>query len=158
MKYGSLVFKEETFAMIQYYLEVNEVFEDYAHKNVLDMLSENMLRAIIIDSENMPEDVVQINATVTVRFGTDHIKNLWLVPPKEADLKKDKISVISTLGASIIGLSEGDSVGFGLPGNLLKLNIERVQPNGEKFGNMAPRNNIEIQKQRENKNLLTLNI
>lgn len=126
MKYGSLVFGKENFVMVKYYAETNEMYEDYAHQDTLEILKENMSNALIVDMEDVPTDVVQIYSDITVSSKSGWQETFELVPPYEENIKKNKISVISTLGASIIGLSVGDTLQFGLPGNLLSLRIEQV--------------------------------
>jgi len=112
--------------MIKYYREVNKVFEDYSHKNTLDLLETNMSKAMIVDFEDLPPDVVQIYSTITVRSRSGWDETFQLVPPFRENVKKYKISAISTLGASVIGLSKGDTLRYGLPGSTLILNIEKV--------------------------------
>ncbi len=126
MKYGSLVFSKENFVMIKYYQEMNEMYEDYAHKDTLDILSENMSKALVIDMDDVPADVAQLYSSITVNCNSTWNETFQLVPPYEENIKKDKISVISTLGASLIGLSECDTLKYGLPGNIIALTIDKV--------------------------------
>lgn len=126
MKYGSLVFGKENFVLVKYYKETNEMYEDYAHQDTLEILKENMSNALIFDTGDVPTDVVQIHSDITVSTKSGWQETFQLVPPHEEDIKKNKISVVSSLGASVIGLSEGDSLRFGLPGNILGLRIEKV--------------------------------
>ena len=126
MKYGILIFKKENFVMIKYYQEMNGMLENYVHKNTLDILTDNMSEALIVDRDDIPTDIVQIYSTVTLSSTCGWHETLQLVPPYEENIKNDKISVISTLGASVVGLSEGDTIRYGLTGNVLLLKIEKV--------------------------------
>jgi regulator of nucleoside diphosphate kinase len=158
VKYGSLVFEKDNFVMIRYYHETNEICEDYAHKNTLDVLMENMSNALILNNEDMPEDIVQIYSTIAVTATSGWCETFGLVPPFEENVRKGKISVISTLGASLIGLSEGDSLKYGLPGDLISLRIEEVRQSRKRV-----RWHISEEKYKEllsnkYKNSLTLNI
>ncbi|WP_424367315.1 GreA/GreB family elongation factor [Maribacter sp.] len=126
MQYGSLVFGKENFVMIKYFQEMNEMYADYAHKNTLDLLTENMSNALIVDTAKLPKDIVQIYSTITVSSKSGWLETFRLVPPYEERIKNGKISVISTLGASVIGLSEGDTLNYGLPGHMMLLRIEKV--------------------------------
>ena len=129
MQYGSLVFSKENFVMIKYYQEMNEMYADYAHKNTLDILSENMSNALIVDTNDLPEDIVQLYSTITITSTSGWSETFQLVPPYEENIQKDKISVISSLGASVIGLSRGDTLKYGLPGDMISLKITKmVQP------------------------------
>jgi len=126
MKYGSLVLGKCDYVMIKGYHRLNHTYADYAHKNTLDILDENMLVAIVVDEQHVPSDIVQLYAATTVVCNARWRETFQLVPPSEENIKKNKISVVSTLGASIIGLSEGDVVKYGLPGNIMSLKIEKV--------------------------------
>lgn len=126
MPYRSLVISKENFVMIKFYQEMNKIYEDYAHKDTLDILMENMSKALIVDTDELPKDIVQIYSTITVSSKSGWVETFRLVPPDEERIKNGKISVISTLGASVIGLSEGDTLNYGLPGHMIMLRIEKV--------------------------------
>tara|TARA_R110002167_G_scaffold134051_17_gene319442 strand:+ start:8941 stop:9402 length:462 start_codon:yes stop_codon:yes gene_type:complete len=132
MQYGSLVFGKEDFVMIKHFQEMNATLEDYVHKNTLDILEKNMSKAMVFESDDIPSDIVQIYSNVTVTCGSGWSETFQLVPPYEVDIENDKISVIGALGASIIGLSEGDSLRYGLPGNIMTLKIKSVGQKVEK--------------------------
>ncbi|MBD0778407.1 GreA/GreB family elongation factor [Maribacter sp. ANRC-HE7] len=133
MKYGSLVFEKKDFVMIKRYVQLNHYIEDYAHKDALEALEENMSDAQIYDLEDIPEDIVRLYSIVTVRSELGWCKTFQLVLPSEKDIEKDKLSVQSTLGASVIGLSEGDCINYGLPSNIIKLKIKRVKQSPKHF-------------------------
>jgi len=126
MKYGKLILEKSDFALIKQYQRANLTYEDYAHKNTLDTLKNLMSKAIILKAEQMPSDVVQLYSTVTVTCNSQWQEEFTLVAPSEENIKKNQTSVMSTLGASIIGLSEGDNIKYGLPGSTIFLKIETV--------------------------------
>lgn len=133
MKYGSLVLEKKDFVMIKRYQHLNHYIEDYAHKDVLDALKENMSNAFIYDLEDMPDDVIRMYSYVTVSCESGWSETFQLVLPSENDIENDKISVQSTLGASVIGLSEGDIIKYGLPGDIIALKIETVEQSKKYF-------------------------
>ncbi|SRR6056297_410569 len=126
MKYGKLILEKSDFALIKQYQRANLTYEDYAHKNTLDTLKNLMSKAIILKADQMPSDVVQLYSTVTVTCNSQWQEEFTLVAPSEENIKKNQTSVMSTLGASIIGLSEGDNIKYGLPGSTIFLKIETV--------------------------------
>lgn len=127
MKYGSLIFEKKAFWVVQKYLESNPAVEDYAHKNVLDLLKENMAKAIVLDAKDIPSDSVQLYCFVTVKSVSGWQETFQLVLPNEEDIKKNRFSVMGSLGALVIGISEGDTLIYGLPGNIMSLKIEKVK-------------------------------
>lgn len=133
MKYGSLVLEKKDFVMIKRYQHLTHYVEDYTHKDVLDNLKENMSTALIYDLEDMPNDIVRMYSYVILSYDTGWKHSFQLVPPHENNIENDKISVQSTLGASIIGRSEGDSIRYGLPGNIVVLTIKKVIQSKQHF-------------------------
>lgn len=133
MKYGCLVLEKKDFVMIKRYQHLNYYVEDYAHKDALDALAENMSNALICNLEDMPDDVVRLYSNITVSSESGWRETFQLVSPLEMDLSYNKISVQSTLGASVIGLSEGDTTMYGLPGEIMLLKIEKVEQSGKYF-------------------------
>ncbi|SHJ95789.1 regulator of nucleoside diphosphate kinase [Maribacter aquivivus] len=130
MKYGSLVFEESEFLMIKKYQEENVTFEDYAHKNVLEILSQHMTIAMRLKAEDIPFDIITINSIIKVSGASGIRQTFQIVSPNEIDIKQNKISVISSLGALVIGRAVGDRISYGLPGDRVSLVITKVtQPN-----------------------------
>jgi regulator of nucleoside diphosphate kinase len=130
MKYGSLVFEESEFLSIKKFQEKNVTIEDYAHKNVLELLGQHMTIAMCLNAEDIPFDIITINSILKVSGASGIRQTFQIVPPDEVDIKKNKISVISSLGASVIGRAVGDRISYGLPGDLVSLVITKVnQPN-----------------------------
>ena len=127
MKYGSLVFEKSEFLKIKQYQELNVMIEDYAHKNVLDILHQHLVTAMQLDEIDIPYDIIRMYSTVTVKGSSGIQQKFQLVAPKEVEVKKNKISVVSSLGASVIGRAVGDKISYGLPGEMMSLVIEKVE-------------------------------
>jgi regulator of nucleoside diphosphate kinase len=132
MKYGSLIFEKMDFLMVRKYRESNPTLEDYAHRNLLDILEQNMSEAILYDAYDIPTDIIQLYSFITVKCTSGWNDTFQLVPPHEENIKKNRFSVVSSLGASFIGHSEGDSIRYGLPGNTLSIKIGKVAQTEEK--------------------------
>jgi regulator of nucleoside diphosphate kinase len=78
-----------------------------AASNVLREIS----RAKIVPNDELPVNVVAVNSHVDVRdnvVGTN--RRVVLVLPDEASTQPNAVSVLSPLGAALIGLSEGYSI------------------------------------------------
>lgn len=70
-------------------------------------------RAEVLPPEAMPEDVVRIGSMVTYQDrNSGSIRTIRLVLPHEADVSAMRISVVSPIGAALIGLSAGQSIGW----------------------------------------------
>lgn len=76
-------------------------------------LLQEIERATVVPSDQMPENVVTIGSTVTFRDDTrDALQTVTLVLPAEADISQRRISVLTPIGAALIGLAEGASIGW----------------------------------------------
>ncbi|WP_197496198.1 GreA/GreB family elongation factor [Maribacter hydrothermalis] len=113
--------------MIKHYQELNVTIEDYAHKNVLEILHQNMSNAMLFESEDIPFDIVKMYSFITLVGNAGRQSTFQIVPPNEVNIQKKKISVISSLGASVIGRAESDKITYGLPGDVISLKIQQVK-------------------------------
>jgi len=83
---------------------------------VLDYLSQELSRAeVVADAECSPH-VVRIGSLVSYRDGVNgRYRTVRLVWPLEADVARDRISVLSPVGAALLGLSPGQSIEWPRP-------------------------------------------
>ena len=93
-----------------------------------DFLAREIARANIVDAGARPPDVIGMGSTVTYRDDvTGNERTVTLVFPDEADLAAGKISVLTPVGAALIGLSAGQSIEWRAPGGGVRsLTILRV--------------------------------
>ena len=75
-----------------------------------ELLSE-LDRARIVADGSMPRDVVRMGSAVEFRADNDQ-KRVTLVFPQEADIAAGKISVLTPVGAALIGLAKGESISW----------------------------------------------
>lgn len=81
-----------------------------------DLLEEELSRAVIVDSEELPPDVVSMNSQVSfqdVETGKETI--VTLVYPHEADIEANKISILTPVGSALIGLRVGQVIHWPFP-------------------------------------------
>lgn len=84
--------------------------ERYPADDVL-MLLDELQRADIVPPDWMPEEVVAMNSYVEFTDDrTGATRRVQLVFPYQADISKGRISVLSLVGAALIGLAEGQSI------------------------------------------------
>ena len=77
--------------------------------DVADELHAEMARASIADAAAMPGNVVTMGSVVEFRSGAVQ-RVVELVFPGEADIAKGKVSVLTPIGAALIGLSADQSI------------------------------------------------
>ncbi|WP_374301582.1 nucleoside diphosphate kinase regulator [Ferrovibrio sp.] len=103
---------------------------------IAGMLEQEIERASIVVPQQVPPNVVTMNSHVV--FGYEHSQRshwLTLVYPGEADLDLAKIAVTTPVGAALIGLREGDSIGWTLAsGEQRRITLHKVAYQPERVG------------------------
>lgn len=95
----------------------------------LDALERELSRATVIDPSAIPADVVTMNATVWFRdLGRDEIEQYSLVYPSQADVRRDRISVLAPMGTALLGYRVGDIVEWRVPSGKRRFEIVDVVP------------------------------
>jgi regulator of nucleoside diphosphate kinase len=82
-----------------------------------DFLGREIDRAQIVDRSQTLPGLVTMGAEAEFRDDvTDQVRTVQLVYPDEADVTANKISVLTPVGAALIGLSVGQSIEWQTPG------------------------------------------
>ncbi|MGV2495248.1 nucleoside diphosphate kinase regulator [Pelagerythrobacter aerophilus] len=83
------------------------------HPNVSRMLLEEIDRAETLPAEEVPGDVVTMGSTVEfVVEKTGERRTVKLVYPKDADIAEGRLSILTPVGAGLIGLRVGQSISW----------------------------------------------
>ncbi|MBA4743737.1 MAG: GreA/GreB family elongation factor [Muricauda sp.] len=127
LRYGNLVLERYDFLMVKKYMQGPLGLEDYTHENALALLEENLLDAIVVYEKNMPSEVVRLYSTVSVISSSGMEECFQLVPPDQVDLAKGRKSALSNLGCSVLGLSQGDIIRYGVPSDFVSLRLAKVE-------------------------------
>lgn len=95
-----------------------------------DELVEELDRAIVVEMEQVPDDVVTMHTRCTYidrRSGMQ--REIELVYPDEADPATGKISVLTPVGSALIGLQVGQEIAWAFPdGSVRCLMVASVTP------------------------------
>ncbi|WP_256081891.1 nucleoside diphosphate kinase regulator [Massilia sp. YIM B04103] len=99
-------------------------------------LLDELARADIVAPEDMPSDVVTMHSTVRFAIaGSGEVRSLTLAYPKDMAQLPDGISILSPIGAALLGLSVGDTIDWPHPdGQLLKVRLLEVVYQPERAG------------------------
>ena len=79
---------------------------------VAQELLDEMDRAKVVKNGNVPADVVRMGSTVTFKSDDGNTRTLKLVYPADESLDEHRISVMTSVGAALVGLSEGQSISW----------------------------------------------
>ena len=80
--------------------------------DVASVLLAEMDRATVLDASAVPANVVRMGSTVEFRSDNGRERRVKLVFPADADIAAGRISVLTPVGAALIGLSEDQSIAW----------------------------------------------
>ncbi len=96
-------------------------------KDNLKKLGEELKRAQIVTSENIPPDVITMNSQVKLKdLETGEEMICTLVFPDQADVAENKISVLAPIGTAILGFREGDTIKWQVPNGEVSFQVEKI--------------------------------
>ena len=100
---------------------------DYSNRSDLSELALELRRAKIVDSKEIPSNVVTMNSRVKLRdVDTNEEMEFTLVFPGNSNIDEGKISVIAPIGTAILGYSAGDAIEWHVPAGKRRIRIEKI--------------------------------
>jgi regulator of nucleoside diphosphate kinase len=88
--------------------------------SVGEYLAEELSRAFIVPDDACAPNVIRMGSTVTYREdATARIRTVTLVYPREADIDRHRISILTPIGAALIGLSPSQTIQWPSPGGAM---------------------------------------
>ncbi len=93
-----------------------------------DELADELDRAIVVQMEHVPDDVVSMHARCAyIDEHTGTRREIELVYPDEADPAQGKISVLTPVGSALLGLRVGQEIPWDFPdGSVHRLKVASV--------------------------------
>jgi regulator of nucleoside diphosphate kinase len=92
-------------------------------------------RASIVDPQYIGANVVTMNSRVLCCINGGPAREITLVFPDQEDIEANRISVVTPVGAALLGLSEGQSISYEVPnGEHRTLTVARVTYQPEAHG------------------------
>jgi regulator of nucleoside diphosphate kinase len=105
-------------------------------KTHLEELKSELKRAVIIEPQDIPSDVITMRSQVLLKdLSSGEEMICTLVYPDEADMLERKISVLAPIGMAILGYRESDKVEWEIPGGIALLTVEKILFQPEASGN-----------------------
>lgn len=124
---NDLIMEKSDYVAIKKVLNFHKHYQDYAHKETLDALREQLGNTMVLDAAELPKGVVRLRSKVTVATKSGWWNTFRVMLHDDTDNKEGQISVKSILGAALIGRSIGDIVLVGMPNSPLNLEIKEVK-------------------------------
>lgn len=137
MKINNIVITEADYARLLRLIESSRYFRkrDAAH---LDDLEEEVGRATIVKAGDVPHDVVTMNSRVRIKdLNVGREITYEIVFPSDADVAKNRISVLAPIGTGLLGCSVGTTVEWQVPSGLRRLRVLEVEYQPEAAGAAA---------------------
>jgi regulator of nucleoside diphosphate kinase len=112
---------------------LSRLAESHAMRNpdVADVLMAELERARVVEDARIPADVVRMGSTLRFTSDLGEVRRVTLVFPGEADIAEGKISILTPIGAALIGLAAGQSIDWtARDGRVHRLTVETVEAPG----------------------------
>lgn len=100
---------------------------DFTRRNDLQELEEVLNRGLLVNSRNVPGDVITMNSTAClIDLDTGEELVYTLVFPKDADIQQNKISVLAPIGTAMLGYSIGEIFEWRVPDGVRRLKVKEL--------------------------------
>ncbi|ACT92887.1 GreA/GreB family elongation factor [Dyadobacter fermentans] len=87
-------------------------------------LAYELNRAVVVEDNELPAGSIRLNSYVKVRETTTNKEMAFsIVMPKDADIAKQRISILTPMGAALIGLCKGETVEWKMPAGIRRFKI-----------------------------------
>ncbi|HEA23138.1 MAG TPA: GreA/GreB family elongation factor [Pricia antarctica] len=126
MKYENLVIEKKEYVLLKRYMNLSGYYKDETLRKSVKKLLGELDSARICDDADMPKDIIRFNTQVTIVSEKGWRKTFRLVLPNNSDVKSNKISILTPMGAAVMGYAEGDLVIWEFPAGEQQLTIEKV--------------------------------
>lgn len=120
---GPVILPEEDFRLLKHFAEQ---FSSFNKDNTMT-LSYELNRATVVRENEFPADCVRLNSLVKVKeMDSKRIMEFRIVMPAQADINQRLISVVTPMGAALIGLCKGEKVSWKMPAGMKSFEILEV--------------------------------
>ncbi|MBW8200634.1 GreA/GreB family elongation factor [Flagellimonas abyssi] len=131
MKYSSLLIEKKEYVLLKRLMNLSGYHQDNTWRTSVRKLAGELEAAKILDEDDMPKDVIRFNSNVTIVSENGWHKKFKLVLPSKSDVKNNRISILTPMGAAVMGYAKGDSLVWEFPSGNQKLTIEHIEQENE---------------------------
>ncbi len=127
MKPTNIVISEPDYDRLQRLIDSSKKFRQRDTEH-LDALEQELERATVVKPGDIAHDVVTMNSRVRVRDLGDGREFMYqIVFPGNADVARNRISVLAPIGTGLLGYSAGTTVEWRVPSGVRRLRILAVE-------------------------------
>jgi regulator of nucleoside diphosphate kinase len=88
----------------------------------------------LVNPKEVAPDVITMNSEIRFQDENGDDWKYWLVFPADADLKKNRISVLSPIGRALLGYKVGDTITLDTPQSPIGLTVKELIHQPEREG------------------------
>jgi regulator of nucleoside diphosphate kinase len=127
VKAKNIVMTEPDYVRLQRLVESSRLSRQRDAKH-LDDLEQELDRAAVMKADEIPSDVVTMNSRVKVKdLNSGRVTTYQIVFPAEADIAKNRISVLAPIGTGLLGYSAGTTIEWQVPSGMRRFRILEVE-------------------------------
>ncbi|RZK38559.1 MAG: transcription elongation factor GreAB [Pedobacter sp.] len=90
-------------------------------------LAGEIRRAVVVKKDAFPAHTIRLNSRVEILDEETRLtRSLYIVMPDNANIKENKVSILSPIGAALFGFRKGETVQWKVPAGLKKFRIKDV--------------------------------
>ena len=122
-----LVLVKEDYLFLKNHINSISLNDSIQARNASKLAEELSNEPMVLESSDIPKDVVRINSDVTIQDKkTKKVIQFTLVLPGEANIQLKKVSIYTPMGTAVIGYKEGDDIIWEMPAGSKEFTILRV--------------------------------
>jgi len=127
MKYENIIIEKREFALLMEIISLAPHNSDPSYKAAIGKLTDELRAAEIREHDEMPEEVVRLYSTVSIKTPYQEQQSYKLVHPNKSDISKNKLSVLAPMGLALIGYASGDEIQWQFPSGINTIQILDVK-------------------------------
>ncbi len=95
-------------------------------------LHAELMRAIVLAPDEVPDEAIGLNSRVVIEdIESEERETYVLTLPAQSDFDQGRLSVLTPVGAGLIGYEEGDEIEWPTPGGLRHIRVLQVDRKAE---------------------------
>lgn len=115
---NAVVITEEDYNVLKYYVDNTPAADGEMS------LAAELKRAVVVKNDALPPHTIRLNSKVSVLdLQTQKVLEFTIVMPDKADIKQGRVSILTPMGAALIGFRKAEEVMWKVPAGLKRFRI-----------------------------------
>jgi regulator of nucleoside diphosphate kinase len=123
METGQLIIPKREYDLLMNHLRLSSNLSDFNKKK----LNNELKTAKIVKKDVLPDNVIVIDSLVTIQdLKSGQEFTFHLVTPEEANMRKNKLSVLAPIGIALLGYTSDAVVDWEMPDGVKQFKVKHV--------------------------------